>query len=120
LAVGGLVIAGAILGFFYWGSLLLLQNVGIAQYDHRLSLIHLLLDSISTGELSPLSVNLIFISSVAAGLVVGPFLIPVAFRPFVSPATFWRWHSADPLINIPVVSILHEKWCAALFGKKSS
>lgn len=120
LSVGGLIVAGTIYGFFYWGSALLLQNSDIFPYDRQSSVIHALLEGISTGALNPASISLIFICSAALGIVVGPFFIPIAFRPFVSPATFWRWHRADPSIIIPVVSALHERWCAALFGKKPS
>jgi hypothetical protein len=120
LSVGGLIVAGTIIGFFYWGSALLLQSSDLSPYDRQSSGIHELLEGISTGALNSATVGLIFICSTALGIVVGPFLIPIAFRPFVSPATFWRWHRADPSMNMPVVSALHEKWCAVFFGKKSS
>lgn len=85
LAVSVLVIVGCVFAFFYWETPLLLQYVWIAQQDHRLSLIHWLLTCLDTGNLNPGPVILIFLSSLISGLMVAPFLIPIALRPFVAP-----------------------------------
>jgi hypothetical protein len=117
VAVRILVIAATAFGYFRWG-LILLQNSGLGQHDHRTGLLYWAFMSLSKGELNPIPVGLILLSSIVSGFIVGPFLVPVVLLPFVSPTTFWRFHISEHRLKIPFVSAALEQWCTIWFGRK--